>query len=185
MPTLVFDGDCGICRTWVDYWRDLVGPRVAFRPYQEAAADFPAIERDAFRSAIQYIDSDGGVCSGAAATFKVLRNAPGRGAWWWLYRRLPGFATLSELAYAFFARRRRLLALLTRLLWGAALQAERYQLVTWTFVRLLALIYLAAFVSLGVQIVGLVGPDGIVPFGDYLAAAQHAFGAGAYRLAGQ
>jgi len=26
--TLVFDGDCGICRYWVDYWRGLTGERV-------------------------------------------------------------------------------------------------------------------------------------------------------------
>ena len=38
--TFVFDGDCGICRTWVDYWRQLTGDKVAYRPYQEAAAAF-------------------------------------------------------------------------------------------------------------------------------------------------
>ncbi len=42
LPTLVFDGDCGICRYWVTYWRELTGGRVDYRPYQEAAADFPA-----------------------------------------------------------------------------------------------------------------------------------------------
>ena len=41
-PTLVYDGDCGICRYWVDYWRGLTGERVIYRPYQEAAVDFPA-----------------------------------------------------------------------------------------------------------------------------------------------
>src|SRR5262245_33994871 len=38
--TFIFDGECGICRTWVDYWRQIVDTRVDFRPYQEAAADY-------------------------------------------------------------------------------------------------------------------------------------------------
>ena len=91
-PTFVFDGECGICRYWVDYWRGLTGDRVDYRSYQEAAADFPAIAPDAFRTAVQYIEPGGATYSGAAATFRLLRNAPGRAAWWWLYRHVPGFA---------------------------------------------------------------------------------------------
>jgi hypothetical protein len=41
--TLVFDGDCGICRSWVSYWERLTNGRVIYRPYQEAAAEFPTI----------------------------------------------------------------------------------------------------------------------------------------------
>src|SRR5437899_12555539 len=98
-PTLVFDGDCGICRYWVNYWQGLTGERVIYRPYQEAAADFPAIPPAAFRHAIQFIDADGRVYSGAAATFRVLRDIPGRAAWWSLYAHVPGFAPVSEWAY--------------------------------------------------------------------------------------
>src|SRR6266513_1916953 len=36
--TLVFDGDCAICRSWVSYWQRLTNGRVTYRPYQEAAA---------------------------------------------------------------------------------------------------------------------------------------------------
>jgi hypothetical protein len=45
------------------------------------------------------------------------------------------------------------------------------------FVRGLALVYLAAFVSLGVQIAGIAGPDGILPFGAYLQRAWELDGA--------
>src|ERR1700733_5309331 len=114
-PTLVFDGDCGICRYWVRYWRSLTNSRVDFRPYQEAAADFPAISLEAFARAIQLMEPDGRVFSGAAATFRVLRRAPGRAGWWWCYSHLPGFAAMSERAYAFLARRRGLLNGLTKL----------------------------------------------------------------------
>jgi predicted DCC family thiol-disulfide oxidoreductase YuxK len=181
-PTLVYDGDCGICRTWVEYWRGLVGAAIVFRPYQEAAPDFPAIPRDAFRDAIRFIDTDGTVASGAAATFQVLRRAPGRGLWWALYRWLPGFGVLSELGYRYAARHRGHLAIVTRLLWGRTLEAEQYDLVAWVFLRLLALIYIAAFVSLGVQITGLVGQSGILPLGRYLADAHAALGTTAYSM---
>ena len=80
-PTLVYDGDCGICRYWVDYWQGLTGEQVRYRPYQDAAADFPGIAPDAFAHAIQLIEPDGQVYSSAAATFRVLRHVPGRAAW--------------------------------------------------------------------------------------------------------
>jgi predicted DCC family thiol-disulfide oxidoreductase YuxK len=181
IATLVYDGDCAVCRYWVVYWQGLTNGRVVFRPYQEAATDFPTIPVEAFQRAIQLIEPDGRVYSGAAATFRVLRHAPGRGAWWWSYSHLPGVAAMSEWAYAFLARRRGLLSRLTKILWGPALQAERYALVSWLFLRLLGAIYIAAFASLGVQIVGLIGQNGILPLGDYLSAAHRAFGNSAYR----
>jgi predicted DCC family thiol-disulfide oxidoreductase YuxK len=181
-PTLVYDGDCGICRYWVNYWKGLTGEGVDYRAYQEAAADFPMIPLGAFQQAIQLIELDGHVFSGAAATFRVLRRAPGRAAWWWCYSRVPGFAALSEFAYGFFSRRRGLLNGLTKFLWGPALRAERYALVSWVFLRLFGAIYVAAFASLGVQVLGLIGHIGILPVCDYLAAVHQSLGNSAYRL---
>jgi predicted DCC family thiol-disulfide oxidoreductase YuxK len=181
-PTLVYDGDCGICRYWVDYWQGLTGERVIYRPYQEAAVEFPVIPLEAFQHAIQLIEPDGKVYSGAAATYRVLRQVPGRGAWWWLYAHAPGFAVASERSYAFVARRRGLLSRVSKLLWGSALEPERYELVGWMFLRLLGAIYVAAFASLGVQILGLVGHAGILPLGEHLGAARYALGDTAYRV---
>lgn len=179
-PTFVFDGDCGICRTWVDYWGQLTGEKVAYRTYQDAAGDFPAIPRDDFRHAVQLIEPDGQVLAGAAATFRLLSYAPGRSAWWWLYRHVPGVAPLSELAYRFLSGHRGLLAAATRTLWGRTLEPERYDLVSWLFLRGLGLIYVAAFVSLALQIRGLVGSGGILPLGEYLSAAREGWGNAAY-----
>src|SRR3989442_4300035 len=181
-PTFVYDGDCAICGYWVNYWQGLTDDRVLYRPYQEAAADFPEIPREAFPHAVQLIEPDRQVYSGAAATYRVLRHAPGRAAWWWLYSHLPGFSMASEWAYAFFARRRGLLNRVSRLLWGPALEPERYELVTWMFLRLLGGIYVAAFASLAVQIQGLVGHAGILPLDDYLDAAHQVLGRTAYRI---
>jgi predicted DCC family thiol-disulfide oxidoreductase YuxK len=179
-PTLIYDGDCGICRTWVDYWARLTGDCVAYRPYQEAARDFPSIPVTDFARAIQLVEEDGRVYAGAAASFRVLAYAPGHGGWWWLYRHVPGFAASSERAYAFFAVRRALLARLTRLLWGARLEPASYRLASALFLRLLGAIYVAAFASLGVQITGLVGENGILPLGHYLEAAREGWGVAAY-----
>ena len=179
-PTLIYDGDCGICRTWVDYWGQLTGERVVYRPYQEAAKDFPRIPLDEFKRAMQLIEPEGSTYAGAAATFRLLTYAPARSWWWWLYRYLPGFAPVSEAAYSFLSKRRGLLAAITRILWGPTLEPESYALVSWLFLRGLGAIYAAAFVSLAVQISGLVGHDGITPLDRYLPAAHGAWGTAAY-----
>jgi len=41
------------------------------------------------------------------------------------------------------------------------------RLTSWLFLKLLALIFFAAFVSLYGQIAGLVGPNGILPLGEF------------------
>ena len=52
---------------------------------------------------------------------------------------------------------------------NASLQkVDNFQLASNLFIKLLALIYFAAFFSLGVQITGLVGMNGILPFADLL-----------------
>lgn len=47
----------------------------------------------------------------------------------------------------------------------------------WIFLRALGLIFLSAFYSLYFQIHGLIGPDGILPAGDYLRAVSENMGA--------
>jgi lipase maturation factor len=47
----------------------------------------------------------------------------------------------------------------------------------WIFLRALGLIFFSAFFSLLFQIRGLIGPDGILPAGDYLANVAQYFGA--------
>ena len=54
--------------------------------------------------------------------------------------------------------------------------AESYTLVCWLFLRLLALIYIAAFWSLAIQISGLAGPDGILPYQELLDKLYNHYG---------
>ena len=46
----------------------------------------------------------------------------------------------------------------------------------WIFLRALGLIYYSAFFSLALQIKGLIGPQGILPAGEYLRAVTEQFG---------
>ena len=52
-------------------------------------------------------------------------------------------------------------------------EAETWVLASWLFLRLLGLIYLSAFVSLGTQIKGLIGREGILPAEEFLHGHRH------------
>ena len=54
--------------------------------------------------------------------------------------------------------------------------APEYRLVAWLFLRLLALIYLAAFASLSVQILALAGAQGILPIAEQLESLAEQWG---------
>jgi len=177
---LIYDGDCGICGEWVRYWEKLTGDSVAYRPCQEAAGEHPDISEEEFRRSIYLFEPDGAVYHGAGAAFRLYKDIQPASILQWLYRHMPGFATIAEVFYGFFSRHRGLLAVLTHICWGRNREPAEYGLVTWLFPRFLGLIYLAAFVSLGVQITGLVGSDGISPLAWYLPAAREQLGASAY-----
>jgi predicted DCC family thiol-disulfide oxidoreductase YuxK len=165
-PLLVFDGDCGFCGYWARYWQKLTGDRVDYRPYQEVAARFPAIPLADFQRAVQFIAPDGHHASAAEASFRTLSYARGKGFWLALYRKLPGFATVSEWGYAFTAAHRPAFYRVTLLLWGSNYEPPRYDLGSFLFLRLLGLIYLSAFVSFGVQAQGLIGSHGMLPVAE-------------------
>ena len=179
-PVLVYDGDCGICRYWVNYWLSLTGDKVDYQPYQEVAGNYPDISLDEFRRSIQFIAPDGEVCSGAKAVYILLKDRFPYNFYLLLYRYLPGFAFLAEWFYTFFSKRRSLLSLISHVLWGRKLEAPKYELTSWLFLRLLGFIYLSAFASLAVQIKGLVGEEGILPLGLFLQRAQEHFGDAAF-----
>ena len=169
-PVLVYDGDCGFCGYWARYWQKLTGERVAYRPYQEVAAHYPAIPLADFQRAVQFITPDGGRASAAEASFLTLSHARGKGVWLWLYRRVPGFAPLAERAYAFTAAHRPAFFRISLLLWGKHYEPPRYEMVSFLFLRGFGLIYLAAFLSFAVQVPGLIGSHGILPLAEFTAA---------------
>lgn len=60
--------------------------------------------------------------------------------------------------------------------------ADEYRLTSWLFLKILALIYFTAFLSLAVQISGLAGPDGLLPFHEYLTNTYRDIGKQAWWL---
>ncbi|HXZ95465.1 MAG TPA: lipase maturation factor family protein [Burkholderiales bacterium] len=181
-PTLIYDGDCGFCAYWARYWQKLTQDRVNYEPYQRAASRFPKISVAEFQRAVQYIASDGKIASAAEASFLTLSHARGKGFWLLLYRKLPGFAKVSERAYALIASHRPAFHRFSLWLWGRDFTPPRFQLVIWFFMRAIGLIYLAAFVSIGVQALGLIGSHGILPLSEFIDAIKHYFGVERYWL---
>src|SRR5579872_7333648 len=102
-PLLIFDGDCGFCRIWVDYSRQLTGDRVEYAPFQEVAGQFPEVPAGRFAAAVHLALPDGEMLSGAQAVFRLLSLAAGRPWLLKMYAQVPGFAGLSEWAYGFIA----------------------------------------------------------------------------------
>ncbi|HSS46485.1 MAG TPA: lipase maturation factor family protein [Burkholderiales bacterium] len=181
-PLLIYDGDCGFCTYWVRYWQKLTQDRVDYAPYQEVAAQYPHIPVSEFQRAVQYIAPDGSTARAAEASFLTLSHASGKSFWLALYRRLPGFAALTELAYAFIASHRTAFYRLSLLLWGRDCAPPRFDSVSWLFLRAIGLIYLAAFVSFGVQALGLIGSHGILPLPEFIEVVNQHFGVERYWL---
>ncbi|HTJ65049.1 MAG TPA: lipase maturation factor family protein [Alphaproteobacteria bacterium] len=176
LPVLVWDGECGFCGYWVRYWAKLTGDRVTYRPFQEAAPDYPDVPLAEFQRASQYIAPNGFRASAAEASFRVLSHAPGKGFWLQLYRKFPGFAAVSELAYRFIAAHRSAFYRISVLLCGRTLEPPSYTVVAYLFLRLFGLIYLAAFVSFGWQAQGLIGSHGIEPLQAFVSSVASRFG---------
>ena len=169
-PVLIYDGRCSFCRIWIDYWRRLTGDRVEYAASEDVRGGYPQISEKEFSESVQLVRPDGTFSSGAHAVFETLRMER-------TYESSRVFAWLSEAAYRFIARRRDLFYHLTRFTFGRRIEPARFELTQWIFLRALALIYAAAFLSLGLQVAGLIGSAGILPLERYLDAATRVFGA--------
>jgi predicted DCC family thiol-disulfide oxidoreductase YuxK len=150
----------------------MTGDRVDYLPAQDPAiaAQFPEIPRQQFETAVQLIETDGSVYSGAEAVFRTM--AYNSHQQWPLrtYRATPLLANFTEWAYSLVARNRTLFSRLTRWLWGQHVEQPAYFLVRSIFLRALGVIYLIAFVSLWMQISGLIGHNGILPADRFMSA---------------
>jgi len=171
-PLVVWDGDCTFCRRWMKRFHALAGNRLDFAPLQEAAEHFPTIPRADFERAIHLITPDGASVSGAEAMFGVmdrlgLRRWPVR-----LYRHVPPFRGLSEAVYRWIAGHRSAANWLSTLAWGRVETPSTWLLTRRIFLRLMGLIYLAAFVSLGRQVHGLIGSQGLRPAEVFMQAVS-------------
>ncbi len=171
-PLLVFDGDCNFCTLWVRRWQQKTGDRVDYLPSQDPgiAAQFPEIPRRHFETAVQLIETDGTVYSGAEAVFRTMAYSPHQRWPLRFYQGAPFVAKFTEWAYRMVAENRTFFSRLTRWFWGQHLEQPSHFLVRSIFLRALGVIYLIAFVSLWTQISGLIGHNGILPTDQFMNA---------------
>ncbi len=182
-PVVIFDGKCGFCRIWIQYWTQLTGTGVEYAPSEDVGSNYPQIPAADFGQSVQVVMPEGEVISGARAVFTTLTYAPGMKWLLWLYDHLPGFAPGTEAAYRVIAANRTFFYDLTRFTFGRNISPLRYAGVEWLFLRILAAIYFTAFSSLGLQIKGLIGARGILPAGRFLTAVHNMFGIESYWMA--
>jgi predicted DCC family thiol-disulfide oxidoreductase YuxK len=177
---MIFDGDCGFCRFWIERWRGQTGDAVEYIAGQEpsVAARFPEITREALESSVHLVETDGSVFSGSQAVCRSLDSTRAGRIMVQAYEQWPGVAPASEFAYRIVARNRQFFSFLTRLFWGRTPGRPRFEVSTRWFLRCLGLVYLLAFWSLSTQLPGLIGARGLEPAADFMAAARRALGGG-------
>ena len=181
-PLLIWDGDCDFCRLWIERWREMTAGKVDYTTYQEAGDHFPEIPPEEFNRSLVLIQPDGTVVFAAEAAYRSLANRRSREWLAWSYDHVPGFAAVSETGYGFIARHRKFASAITRLLWGKDVRRPTYFWARRWFLRALGVIYLIAFVSLWVQVDGLVGSNGMSPVNQFLSAVRGQVGPHAYGL---
>ncbi len=168
-PVFIYDGDCSFCRMWIDYWKDFSRDAVTYDSFEPGK--YLKVPQDDPPKSAYLITGDGEVLSAAAAVFRTLSYA-GKNWPYRLYRHVPAVASLSEFSYRFIARHRNLFYWVTRLLWGKTVRQPTYVRTRWLFLKLLGLVYFIAFVSLGTQVIGLVGQNGVSPATQFLQAVR-------------
>jgi predicted DCC family thiol-disulfide oxidoreductase YuxK len=175
-PVLIYDGNCGFCKLWIEYWKTLTGDAIAYAASQDVGQDYPEIPQAAFGKSVQLVMPAGEVLAGAHAVLQTLAHNSSPG---WLlssYRRFPGFAALTEAGYRLIAGHRNIFYWLTLLLFGHKVEPLRFQIIQSVFVTLLGAVYFAAFLSFGVQAPGLIGSHGVQPVALYFGRIQTLLG---------
>ena len=162
-PVVVYDGEAGVYRRWAARWKERTGDRIDYLTIDDAAPKFPDLSVDQLRQAVHLIAPDGEVTSGAPAIYRALASAPGSGAAHFAYQRFPGFAVVADAFHRFVAAHRHGVSRVVAVLDGRDERAPTYDLSRFVFFRALGVVALAAFVSLWVQIDGLLGSSGIAP----------------------
>lgn len=175
---VLFDGECGFCRFWVERWKTESKEPTRFEASQEGASRYPEIPAAAFDEAVQAVDTDGRVYSGAEAVFRLIR--PTRWRWInWMVADFPILRRWASTAYYFVARNRTVFSKLTRLAWGTLSAPPTFAMARRVFAQGLGVIFFTAFGSLALQWKGLIGSGGISPLG-WLEPARAQAGASIY-----
>ncbi|HLH52639.1 MAG TPA: lipase maturation factor family protein [Verrucomicrobiae bacterium] len=164
-PLLIYDGDCHFCTVWIRRWRHHTGDHVEYIPFQaeELGERYPELPRENFEGAVHLVEPDGSVFSGAEAAFRAFGYSSNGSLLLDWYQSWPSFGRTAEACYRFVAKRRTLFSILTRIAWGEHVEPAQHILVRELFTRGIGVIYFIAFTSLWMQVIGLIGNNGILP----------------------
>lgn len=106
-PTVIYDGECGICRGSIDFlrrWdRNGILRFVAFQDERRVAS--MGVGLPALAAAMHLVLPDGRVYAGADAVPPLLRLLPGK-RWLAPFFYLPGVLPVARRVYAWIAARR-------------------------------------------------------------------------------
>jgi len=111
-PLVLFDGECGFCRSGMERWKQAGEGKLDFAPSQSGQGEaygFPATQP---LGALKLVERDGQIQSGAAAVFRMMdlcENRAGSTAWA-IYKKLVFFRALADWGYARVAARRAVLS---------------------------------------------------------------------------
>ena len=179
-PLVIIDGDCGFCRRTAERMREITGDRADYAPSQEVGGDFPSILPEEFAREFKLVEPDGHVTGGAEAACRLLfvgGQSPWSGLPLWVYRTLPGARWAADAGYRFVAEHRMFFSALVRWGWGNDLRRATFSSARTWFLRALGAVYFVAFLSLRVQVDGLIGSSGVLPFAPLLASVRGRGGA--------
>lgn len=175
-PALFWDADCGFCRRWIERWHQTTGDAVDYLPLQQAPAEVVSAAGGPPFQRIVLRQPDGSLFTGARAAITALATRSAAAAWLLAaISKIPFLGPASEFAYRLVAANRAAASALTNLLWGPSTLAPTYEISGWLFPRLVGLVFMAAFISLWVQIDGLAGSRGILPVAEHLEAVRQHF----------
>lgn len=104
--TLLYDGDCAFCRTWVERIRRRdPRRRIALVPFQEVDPKSYGLRRSDLEEAMHLVAPGGRIWRGATAAREVLALLP-RWRWASWLLRAPGALPIAQRVYDWIARRR-------------------------------------------------------------------------------
>ena len=109
-PTVIYDGECGLCSDAVALLRRWDREHVLqFIPFQDGAAVARfGIALPALAAAMHLVLADGRIFAGADAAPELLRLLPGK-RWLAPWFRVPGVLPVARRVYAWIAARQRCL----------------------------------------------------------------------------
>lgn len=107
--TLLYDGECNLCASWVEWLEPITKGQVEYLPFQLSCERFPQIIIEDCERSIHWVDLKGNVFKGAEAIFRILACVLGRTWPLWMYENAPGFALVTEGCYQMVSKNRKLL----------------------------------------------------------------------------